>query len=89
MREITVRYLPSHLSTELRRILERAANRDVDSDDVLGVWPLERLLEKVYAEGYDDGHLRGDQAARDESRYAQRRAAEEQGKSAGPECDCA
>ncbi len=51
-------YLPRELADELRRW---APPEISDSE----MYTLHRLAEKIYAHGYDDGHLRGYDEGRD------------------------
>lgn len=55
--DLTVRYLPRDLVEQLRRW----APAEISGSEL---WSLERIAERIYAVGYDEGHRRGyDEAA--------------------------
>lgn len=63
----SVRYLPRDLHERLRFVLSEAALAALDYGD--GVWKLERLLEKAFAAGYEDGYGRGRGAGYEHGRH--------------------
>lgn len=58
-RDNSIRYLPRSISDELRYGLGDDTLSVLDPGD--GLWKVERLLERAFAEGYDEGYSRGRQ----------------------------
>lgn len=58
----SIRYLPSDLVQLVRMEMRSRASRDVDPDDPMGAWAVERLCERAFAVGYQEAFTRGYEA---------------------------
>lgn len=67
-----IRYLPVSVVQDIRMELQRRATQDVDVDDPMGAWGIERLCERAFSEGYAEAYVRGHQAGWDAARVRYR-----------------
>lgn len=74
-----ISFLPLSLVQDLVEHIEDTRNRDRDPSDPDGRYPLERLVERAFAAGYQDGFTRG----RSSGRAVLRREYEERAKQDG------